>query len=107
MYAQRKSVKSKVSISGVGLHSGIYTRVAIHPAPAGSGITFVRVVHASDAPRIYEAALKYIPNADLAAFHDKYYRPNNAMLAIVGDVTLKEIMPKLQRAFVGLKPVIR
>src|SRR5947207_5912080 len=42
MYAQRKSVKSKVSISGVGLHSGIYTRVAIHPAPAGSGITFVR-----------------------------------------------------------------
>ncbi len=42
MYAQRKSVKSKVSISGVGLHSGIYTKVALHPAPAGSGITFVR-----------------------------------------------------------------
>ncbi len=44
-------------------------------------------------------SIKKIASADLAAFHDKYYRPNNAMLAIVGDVTLKEIMPKLQRAF--------
>lgn len=44
-------------------------------------------------------SIKKITSADLAAFHDKYYRPNNAMLAIVGDVSLKEIMPKLQRAF--------
>src|SRR6266852_2305864 len=42
MYAQRKTIRSKVSITGIGLHSGIYTRVALHPAPAGSGITFVR-----------------------------------------------------------------
>jgi len=42
MYAQRKTIKSKVSITGIGLHSGIYTRVALHPAHAGSGITFVR-----------------------------------------------------------------
>src|SRR5436305_13076977 len=42
MYAQRKTIKSKVSITGIGLHSGIYTRVELHPAPAGSGITFVR-----------------------------------------------------------------
>lgn len=44
-------------------------------------------------------SIKKITSADLATFHDKYYRPNNAMLAIVGDVSLKEIMPKLQRAF--------
>jgi UDP-3-O-[3-hydroxymyristoyl] N-acetylglucosamine deacetylase len=42
MYAQRKTIKSKVSITGIGLHSGIYTRVALHPVPPGSGITFVR-----------------------------------------------------------------
>src|SRR5437762_1136961 len=42
MYAQRKTIKSKVSITGIGLHSGIYTKVALQPAPAGSGITFVR-----------------------------------------------------------------
>ncbi|HSQ25048.1 MAG TPA: pitrilysin family protein [Pyrinomonadaceae bacterium] len=44
-------------------------------------------------------SIKKIASADLAAFHSKYYRPNNAMLAIVGDVTMKEIMPKLQSAF--------
>jgi UDP-3-O-[3-hydroxymyristoyl] N-acetylglucosamine deacetylase len=42
MFVQRKTVNTRVSISGIGLHSGIYTRVELRPAPAGSGITFVR-----------------------------------------------------------------
>src|SRR5436190_21879592 len=42
MYAKRKSISTKVSITGIGLHSGIYTKVELHPAHAGSGITFVR-----------------------------------------------------------------
>ena len=44
-------------------------------------------------------SLKKMSSKDLAEFHAKYYRPNNAILAIVGDVTLKEIMPKLEKAF--------
>src|SRR5215212_6234626 len=44
-------------------------------------------------------AIKRTTSADLARFHATYYRPNNAMLAIVGDVSLKEIMPKLEKAF--------
>src|SRR5437868_794640 len=44
-------------------------------------------------------SIRKISSADLAGFYSKYYRPNNAMIAIVGDVTLKEIMPKLERAF--------
>lgn len=44
-------------------------------------------------------SLKRVSSADLARFHSTYYRPNNAMLAIVGDVTLKELMPKLEKAF--------
>ena len=44
-------------------------------------------------------SIKRTMSADLARFHSTYYRPNNAMLAIVGDVTLKEIMPKLEAAF--------
>jgi predicted Zn-dependent peptidase len=44
-------------------------------------------------------SLKRTTPADLARFHSTYYRPNNAILAIVGDVKLKEIMPKLERAF--------
>jgi len=42
MYAQRKTILASVSIHGIGLHSGIYAKVELHPAPAGSGITFVR-----------------------------------------------------------------
>ncbi|HUP49622.1 MAG TPA: UDP-3-O-acyl-N-acetylglucosamine deacetylase [Thermoanaerobaculia bacterium] len=42
MIVQRKTIKTSVSITGIGLHSGIYTRVELHPAPGGSGMTFVR-----------------------------------------------------------------
>lgn len=42
MYAQRKSINTNVSITGIGLHSGIYTTVELQPARAGNGITFVR-----------------------------------------------------------------
>lgn len=44
-------------------------------------------------------SLKRLSTKDLAEFHSMYYRPNNAILAVVGDVTLKELMPKLQKAF--------
>jgi UDP-3-O-[3-hydroxymyristoyl] N-acetylglucosamine deacetylase len=42
MFVQRRTINTTVSITGIGLHSGIYTTVELHPAPAGSGITFVR-----------------------------------------------------------------
>src|SRR5258706_15330119 len=47
--------------------------------------------------------IKKITPADLARFHDENYLPNNAMLAIVGDVKLKEILPKLETTFADWK----
>src|SRR5690349_24608769 len=44
-------------------------------------------------------SLKKLTSKDLADFHSTYYRPNNAFLAIVGHVTLKEIRSKIARAF--------
>ena len=44
-------------------------------------------------------SIKKVTTKDLAAFHSTYYRPNNAILAIVGAVTLKDVMPKLEKAF--------
>ena len=44
-------------------------------------------------------SIKKLTSKDLADFHAMYYRPNNAILAIVGDVTMKEIMPKLEKVF--------
>lgn len=42
MRVQRKTINATVSITGIGLHSGIYTKLELHPAAPGSGITFVR-----------------------------------------------------------------
>jgi UDP-3-O-[3-hydroxymyristoyl] N-acetylglucosamine deacetylase len=42
MFVQRKTINTTVSITGIGLHSGIYTTVELRPVPAGSGVTFVR-----------------------------------------------------------------
>jgi zinc protease len=40
---------------------------------------------------------------DLAKFHQTWYHPNNATLVIVGDTTLSEIKPKLEKLFAGWK----
>lgn len=38
----RRTLSTIVAIEGVGLHSGIYTRLELRPASAGDGIQFVR-----------------------------------------------------------------
>lgn len=64
---------------------------------------FSRAIYGTSHPASVVAppaeSLKKATSKDLADFHAKYYRPNNAILAIVGDVTMKEIMPKLEKAF--------
>ncbi|HET7711404.1 MAG TPA: UDP-3-O-acyl-N-acetylglucosamine deacetylase [Thermoanaerobaculia bacterium] len=42
MRVSRKTINTSVSIRGIGLHSGIYTTVALRPAECGSGVNFVR-----------------------------------------------------------------
>jgi predicted Zn-dependent peptidase len=44
-------------------------------------------------------SIKKLTTKDLATFHYTYYRPNNAMLTVVGDVTMKSILPALEKAF--------
>src|ERR1044071_7119363 len=45
------------------------------------------------------ASIKKLMSKDLATFHSTYYRPNNAILTVVGDVTMKSILPKIEKAF--------
>src|SRR5205807_3505480 len=40
-----------------------------------------------------------VTRADLVAFHQKYFAPNNAILAIVGDVTAEEAFAEAKKAF--------
>lgn len=44
-------------------------------------------------------SVQKIKPEDVAGFYSRFYRPNNAILAITGDVNLKEILPKIERAF--------
>jgi zinc protease len=64
---------------------------------------FSRAIYGTSHPASLVAppaeSIKKVTTKDLAEFHSTYYRPNNAILAIVGDVTMKDIMPKLEKAF--------
>jgi zinc protease len=44
-------------------------------------------------------SLQSITAADLHAFHQRYYAPNNAILAVVGDVTAQEAFAGAERVF--------
>ena len=41
---------------------------------------------------------------DLAKFHETWFKPNNATLLVVGDVTLSELKPKLEKLLASWKP---
>jgi zinc protease len=41
---------------------------------------------------------------DLIKFHDVWFHPNNATLIVVGDTTLAEVKPKLEKLFATWKP---
>ena len=51
-----------------------------------------------------EESVKKITREDLIKFHQTWFKPNNSTLVIVGDVTLDEILPKLEKLFDGWKP---
>jgi len=46
-----------------------------------------------------EAVIKGLTSADLTAFHAARYRPNNAFVIAHGDITLKELVAKLEHHF--------
>jgi len=51
-----------------------------------------------------EASVNKMTREDLAKFHNTWFKPNNATLLIVGDTTLDEIKPKLEKLLASWKP---
>jgi zinc protease len=49
------------------------------------------------------ASTTAITREDLIKFHQTWFRPNNATLVVVGDTTLAEVTPKLEKLFAGWK----
>jgi len=50
-----------------------------------------------------ESSVSKMTREDLAKFHETWFKPNNATLLIVGDTSLAEITPKLEKLFASWK----
>lgn len=46
-----------------------------------------------------ESAFSALTREDLASFHSRYYVPNNTLLIVYGDLTLKDLVKQLERSF--------
>ncbi|MBM3311072.1 MAG: insulinase family protein, partial [Candidatus Aminicenantes bacterium] len=51
--------------------------------------------------RATPATLKAVAREDLAAFHGRFFAPNNLTIGVVGDVSLAEVKAALEKAFQG------
>ena len=48
-----------------------------------------------------EESVAALTRADVAAFHDTWFKPDNSTLVVVGDTTMEQIRPKLEKLFSG------
>ncbi len=51
----------------------------------------------------YESTVAKMTRADLVKYHETWFKPGNATLVIVGDTTMAEIKPMLEKYFKGWK----
>ena len=74
--------------------------IALRVVPAlmyGQGHVYARTANGT------EDAVGRMTRGDLANYHATWFKPNNATLLVVGDTTLAEITPMLEKAFGGWK----
>ncbi len=51
-----------------------------------------------------ETSVEKLTPSDMKRFHDRWFKPNQATLIIVGDIGMDEIKPKLEQLFGNWKP---
>ena len=51
-----------------------------------------------------ETSVKAVTRADLAKFHETWFKPNQATVIAVGDISMPELTSKLEKAFASWKP---
>ena len=47
----------------------------------------------------YEATVSQIKREDLVKYHKTWFKPNHSTLIIVGDITMKEVKPEVEKVF--------
>lgn len=51
----------------------------------------------------FEATVMKLTREDMIKFHQTWFKPNNATLVVVGDISMNEIKPKLEKLFANWK----
>ena len=77
--------------------------------PLVAGVAFARALFGDSHPygspsSGTEASVAGITRADVQAFFDKYYRPNNAVLVVAGDIGEADLRAKMEKLLAGWKP---
>lgn len=86
MIVQQRTIKEPVSISGVGLHTGIDTTLTFRPAPEGHGIRFRRVdlPDPIEIPAIVDLVSEVARGTTLAMGDAKVHTVEHVLAALVG-----------------------
>lgn len=51
----------------------------------------------------FEETVKQMTREDFIKFHQSYFKPNNATLIVVGDISMDELKPKMEKLFANWK----
>ncbi|HEV2864696.1 MAG TPA: insulinase family protein [Pyrinomonadaceae bacterium] len=73
-----------------------------------AGLVFQTVLYGREHPYGHpltgdEASLQSLTGEDVRGFYDKFFRPNNSALIVVGDVKPDQVVAKLEKAFAAWK----
>ncbi|HEX8138822.1 MAG TPA: pitrilysin family protein [Pyrinomonadaceae bacterium] len=71
-----------------------------------AGVVFASLLYGREHPYGHpiigdEPSVRAVTLDDIKSFYRTYYRPNNATLIVVGDVSPEALVPQLERAFAG------
>jgi zinc protease len=77
--------------------------------PLVAGVTFARVLYGERHPYGWpaggtEKSVRRLTRGEVQAFFQEYYRPNNAVLVVAGDIREAELRAKMERRLAGWKP---
>lgn len=83
---KQKTIKTEISLTGVGLHTGKEVKMTFKPAPVNNGFTFVRVD--LEGQPIVEADANYVVNTqrgtNLEKLGVKIQTPEHVLAALIG-----------------------
>jgi zinc protease len=94
--------EQKLVLAGIDREQNTPATLALRVLPAllyGAGHPYGNPLTGSGT----KESVAKLTREDLVKFHDTWLRPNNSTLIVVGDTTLKEVTPKLERLFAGWK----